>query len=77
MLLTQACPGCLAHASSLLADETTGTAVAVDPQRDRAQYLHDTTPHAWHIDSIFFTYCYADCSEGLRCSVGDCVIDRF
>ena len=30
---------CLSHASYLIADETTGRAVVVDPQRDVAQYL--------------------------------------
>ena len=30
---------CLAHASYLIGDETTGTAVVVDPQRDTGQYI--------------------------------------
>ena len=32
---------CLSHASYLIADETTGRAVVVDPQRDVAEYLAD------------------------------------
>ena len=31
-----------AHASYLIADEQTGTAVVVDPQRDIAQYVEET-----------------------------------
>jgi rhodanese-related sulfurtransferase len=41
MLLKQYYLGCLAHASYLIADEVTGTAVVVDPQRDIDQYLTD------------------------------------
>ncbi len=33
--------GCLSHASYLVGDEKTGTAVVVDPQRDVDQYLED------------------------------------
>ena len=43
MWLKPSCLGCLAHASYLIADETTGTAVVVDPQRDVDPYLHDDT----------------------------------
>src|SRR5712692_9665196 len=60
MLLKQYDLGYLAHASYLIADEATGTAVVVDPQRDIAQYLHDTMLHGWHIDSVFLTYCHTD-----------------
>ena len=73
MLLKQYYLGCLAHASYLIADETTGTAVVVDPQRDIAQYLHDTTPHGWHIDYVFLTHFHADFLAGhieLRDRVG-------
>jgi hypothetical protein len=41
MLLQQYYLGCLAHASYLIGDEATGTAVVVDPQRDIDQYLAD------------------------------------
>ncbi|MGE0571581.1 MAG: MBL fold metallo-hydrolase, partial [Dehalococcoidia bacterium] len=33
--------GCLAHASYLVGDQRTKTAVVVDPQRDVEQYLED------------------------------------
>ena len=32
---------CLSHAYYLIADESTGRAVVVDPQRDVAEYLSD------------------------------------
>ena len=73
MLLKQYYLGCLAHASYLIADEATGTAVVVDPQRDIEQYLHDTTSHGWHIDSVFLTHFHADFLAGhieLRDRVG-------
>lgn len=73
MLLKQYYLGCLAHASYLIADEATGTAVVVDPQRDIEQYLHDTTQHGWHIDHIFLTHFHADFLAGhieLRDRVG-------
>jgi len=60
MLLKQGDLGCLVHASYLAADEATGTAVVVDPQRDMAQYLYDTTQHGWHIDYVFLTHLHAD-----------------
>jgi rhodanese-related sulfurtransferase len=47
MILTQYYLGCLAHASYLIADEQTGTAVVVDPQRDTAQY-DDTLVYPAH-----------------------------
>jgi hypothetical protein len=42
MILKQYYLSCLAHASYLIADEQTGTAVVVDPQRDIAQYVEET-----------------------------------
>lgn len=56
--------GCLAHASYLTADEVTGSAVVVDPQRDIDQYLHDATQHQFHIDYIFLTHFHADFLAG-------------
>ena len=41
MFLKQYYLGCLAHASYLIADEASGCAVVVDPQRDIQQYLTD------------------------------------
>ena len=65
--------GCLAHASYLIADEATGTAVVVDPQRDIDQYLHDANQHHFHIDYVFLTHFHADFLAGhieLRDRVG-------
>jgi hydroxyacylglutathione hydrolase len=64
MLLKQYYLGCLAHASYLIADEATGTAIVVDPQRDIEQYLHDTAPHGWHIKYVFLTHFHADFLAG-------------
>lgn len=41
MIFKQYYLGCLAHASYLIADESTRTAVVVDPQRDVEQYIED------------------------------------
>lgn len=65
--------GCLAHASYLIADEASGTAVVVDPQRDIDQYLHDAAQHQFHIDYVFLTHFHADFLAGhieLRDRVG-------
>jgi len=51
MLLQQYYLGCLAHASYLIADEATGTAVVVDPQRDIDQYLADAEAHGCTSDT--------------------------
>src|SRR5512145_280852 len=64
MLLKQYYLGCLAHASYLIADEATGTAVVVDPQRDIDQYLHDANQHQLHIDYVFLTHFHADFLAG-------------
>jgi hydroxyacylglutathione hydrolase len=39
MILKQYYLGCLAHASYLLGDEASSTAIVVDPQRDIEQYV--------------------------------------
>ena len=41
MILQQHYLGCLAQASYLIADESTGTAVVVDPRRDVELYLEE------------------------------------
>ncbi len=56
--------GCLAHASYLIADEASGTATVVDPQRDIDQYLHDAAQHQFHIDYVFLTHFHADFLAG-------------
>ncbi|HTW49184.1 MAG TPA: MBL fold metallo-hydrolase [Acidobacteriaceae bacterium] len=56
--------GCLAHASYLLADEGTGTAIVVDPQRDVQQYLADADEHGFVIRHVFLTHFHADFVAG-------------
>lgn len=73
MLLKQYYLGCLAHASYLIADTTTGTAVVVDPQRDIDQYLQDAAQYGCHIRYVFLTHFHADFLAGhleLRDRVG-------
>ena len=41
MILKQYYLGCLAHASYLIADEASGQAAVVDPQRDVGHYVED------------------------------------
>jgi hydroxyacylglutathione hydrolase len=64
MILKQYYLGCLAHASYLIADEQTGTAVVVDPQRDIAQYVQDAARQGLHIRYIFLTHFHADFLAG-------------
>src|SRR5271169_3672956 len=64
---------CLAHASYLIGDETTGTAAVVDPQRDTDQYIAFATEHALKIKHVFLTHLHADFVAGhleLRDRVG-------
>ena len=64
MFLRQYYLGCLAHASYLLADEASGTAIVVDPQRDIAQYLADAEEHHFTIRHVFLTHFHADFVAG-------------
>ena len=64
MFLRQYYLGCLAHASYLLADEASGTAIVVDPQRDIAQYLADAEEHHCTIRHVFLTHFHADFVAG-------------
>ena len=64
MLLKQYYLGCLAHASYLLGDEVTGTAIVVDPQRDIAQYLADAAERNLTIRHVFLTHFHADFVAG-------------
>jgi glyoxylase-like metal-dependent hydrolase (beta-lactamase superfamily II)/rhodanese-related sulfurtransferase len=73
MILKQYYLGCLAHASYLVADEQTGVAAVVDPQRDIDQYLQDARDHGWSIRYVFLTHFHADFLAGhieLRDRVG-------
>jgi hydroxyacylglutathione hydrolase len=64
---------CLAHASYLIGDETTGTAAVVDPQRDIDRYLEFATEHKLKIKHVILTHLHADFVAGhleLRDRVG-------
>lgn len=64
MLLKQYYLGCLAHASYLLGDEESGTAIVVDPQRDIQQYLTDAEQHGLKIRHVFLSHFHADFIAG-------------
>lgn len=64
MFLKQYYLGCLAHASYLLADETSHTAIVVDPQRDIQQYLDDAERLGAKIRYVFLTHFHADFIAG-------------
>ena len=55
---------CLSHASYLIADETTGRAVVVDPQRDVAEYLSDAREFGYTIELVIETHFHADFLSG-------------
>jgi glyoxylase-like metal-dependent hydrolase (beta-lactamase superfamily II)/rhodanese-related sulfurtransferase len=55
---------CLAHASYLIGDESTGTAAVVDPQRDIDQYIAFASEHALKIRHVFLTHLHADFVAG-------------
>ncbi|HEX3371599.1 MAG TPA: MBL fold metallo-hydrolase [Candidatus Acidoferrales bacterium] len=55
---------CLAHASYIIGDEATGTAVVVDPQRDTEQYTAFASEHALKIKYVFLTHLHADFIAG-------------
>lgn len=64
MFLKQYYLGCLAHASYLIADEASGTAIVVDPQRDVQQYLTDAAELGAQIRYVFLTHFHADFVAG-------------
>jgi glyoxylase-like metal-dependent hydrolase (beta-lactamase superfamily II)/rhodanese-related sulfurtransferase len=64
MILKQYYLGCLAHASYLIADEDTGSAAVVDPQRDIEQYLSDSRRLGCRIEHVFLTHFHADFLAG-------------
>jgi hydroxyacylglutathione hydrolase len=64
MVLKQYYLGCLAHASYLLGDEATSTAIIVDPQRDIHQYLVDAEKFNLQIRHVFLTHFHADFVAG-------------
>jgi hydroxyacylglutathione hydrolase len=64
MILKQYYLGCLAHASYLLGDEASSTAIVVDPQRDIQQYLDDAETLGLRIRHVFLSHFHADFIAG-------------
>ena len=64
MILKQYYLGCLAHASYLLGDEASFSAIIVDPQRDIEQYLADAEKLGLQIRDVFLTHFHADFVAG-------------
>ncbi|HEU5082869.1 MAG TPA: MBL fold metallo-hydrolase [Acidimicrobiales bacterium] len=64
MIFNQYYLDCLSHASYLIADETTGKAVVVDPQRDISEYLKDAEEQGLTIELVLETHFHADFLSG-------------
>jgi hydroxyacylglutathione hydrolase len=64
MILKQYYLGCLAHASYLLGDEASATAIIVDPQRDIQQYVVDAEKFGLQIRHVFLSHFHADFVAG-------------
>lgn len=64
MILEQFYLNCLAHASYLIGDEQTGTAVVIDPQRDIQRYLEAAAKHGMQIRHVFLSHLHADFIAG-------------
>src|ERR1700745_2341168 len=64
MILHQFYLNCLAHASYLVGDESTGIAAVVDPQRDIDQYLSFAAERALTIKYVLLTPLHADFVAG-------------
>jgi hydroxyacylglutathione hydrolase len=64
MILRQYYLGCLAHVSYLVADERSGIAAVVDPQRDVDDYVEDAHRLGCRIGHVFLTHFHADFLAG-------------
>jgi hydroxyacylglutathione hydrolase len=64
MILKQFYLNCLAHASYLIGDESSGIAAVVDPQRDVDRYLTFAAEHRLRIAHVFLTHFHADFLAG-------------
>jgi hydroxyacylglutathione hydrolase len=64
LILEQYYLGCLAHASYLIADQESGEAAVVDPQRDIGQYIEDADALGCRIAHVFLTHFHADFVAG-------------
>ncbi|HEY3702321.1 MAG TPA: rhodanese-like domain-containing protein [Acidimicrobiales bacterium] len=64
MIFHQYFLGCLSHVSYLVADESAGRAVVVDPQRDVSGYLADADAAGLEIELVIETHFHADFLSG-------------
>jgi glyoxylase-like metal-dependent hydrolase (beta-lactamase superfamily II)/rhodanese-related sulfurtransferase len=64
MIFHQYFLGCLSHVSYLVADESTGRAIVVDPQRDVSGYLADAAGAGLEIELVIETHFHADFLSG-------------
>ncbi|MEV4557828.1 rhodanese-like domain-containing protein [Kitasatospora sp. NPDC049285] len=55
---------CLSQASYLIADETTGRAVVVDPRRDVDEYLAEAQARGFTVEGVINTHFHADFLSG-------------
>src|ERR1700719_276027 len=64
MILERYYLACLGHASYLIADEASGEAVVIDPQRDIDCYLESAASLGCRIGHVFLTHFHADFVAG-------------
>jgi glyoxylase-like metal-dependent hydrolase (beta-lactamase superfamily II)/rhodanese-related sulfurtransferase len=64
MILEQYYLGCLAHASYLIADEESGVAAVLDPQRDVDEYIADAEARGLSIRYAILSHFHADFLAG-------------
>ena len=64
MIIHQYYLECLSHASYLVGDEVSGTAVVVDPRRDIAEYVADADRMGLRITHVIETHLHADFLSG-------------
>lgn len=64
MYIKQFYLACLSHASYLIGDEKTKTAVVVDPQRDVDRYLREARRKGFQIRHVILTHFHADFVSG-------------
>ncbi len=55
---------CLSHASYMVADEKTGVAAVIDPQRDIDLYVEEAREHGFKIEHVILTHFHADFVAG-------------
>ncbi|MFB6781944.1 rhodanese-like domain-containing protein [Streptomyces sp. NPDC056352] len=64
MFFSQYYLDCLSQASYMIADETTGQAVVVDPRRDVSEYLADAEARGFTVVGVINTHFHADFVAG-------------